>query len=796
MGALKIINADNREHAYETASSENVRILAGGTDILGGLYDHIHRSPPDGLVNIKTLGLDYMREDEEGVVIGAGVRLSDIEKSGLLKERYPLLADAARTVASPQIRNMATVGGNICQEPRCWYYRHQDNKFDCLRKGGAVCPAFTGNNPYHSILGSVRICETGCQAGCPNETSIGKYMEQIRRGDIEGAARTLFEVNPIAAVTGRVCPHTCMSDCARNEFDEAVSIRAAERFLGDYIMGHADDFFTAPDCGVGMSVAVVGAGPAGLTAAYYLRLSGLSVTVFDTHEEAGGMLRYSIPAYRLPRGIIRKTKSALEKTGVVFRLGADCNAEATVADYRKRFDAVFVGTGAQLPLPARIEGEEHCLNGLEFLYNVSVEKQAKPGDDVLVIGGGDVAMDVAVTAKRLGAKNVTLVYRRPKELMPAHDEEKEQAFEEGVAVAESLAPVGVVLENGKVAGLDVAASRSGEGRDSKAEIDMGERKVLKADCVVLAIGQEIDGRSYEGVLDADEKKRIKTDDFLSSSMDGVYAGGDAVLGPGTVVWAIAHGRRAAGSIIEYLNLTPTRSLFRGESGEADDHKTPFDPSALSNSDAAALRLPNVEERALYREDISEGLDAEAVMREAARCFNCGCVAVSASDLAPALVALSATIHTNMRVIPASEFFGAGICSATNLSQGEIVMEIHAPAPEKGSFMEYRKFRPRRAIDFPVLSTAVYIERSEGVVKNAKIVLGAAGPLPYEAIDAAAYLKGRKIDETVAATAATLALKGAVPLAENGYKVKIAKALVRRSVLAAASNRQASIDIIR
>jgi NADPH-dependent glutamate synthase beta subunit-like oxidoreductase/CO/xanthine dehydrogenase FAD-binding subunit len=787
MSALKITDADSIEQASEKASSGNVRILAGGTDLLGGLYDHIHGAPPDELVNIKTLGLDYIREDEEGVIIGAAVKLSDIEKSELLKEKYSLLAAAAKTVASPQIRNMATAGGNICQEPRCWYYRHQDNKFDCLRKGGGVCPAFTGNNLYHSILGSVHICETGCQTGCPNETEIGRYMEHIRRGDTDGAARILFEVNPLAAVTGRVCPHTCMSDCARSEFDEAVSIRAVERFLGDYILDHAESFFTAPDCEQAGTVAVVGAGPAGLAAAYYLRRRGLGVTVFDTHEEAGGMLRYSIPAYRLPNEIIRRTKTALEKMGIVFRLGADCDSDATIADYQKRFDAVFIGTGAQLSLPARIGGEEYCLNGLEFLYNVSIEKQPKPGDDVLVIGGGDVAMDVAVTAKRLGAKNVTLVYRRPKALMPAHDEEKEQAFEEGVAVAESLAPVGVVLENGKVSGLDVAVSRSGKGRDSTAEIDMSARDVLKADCVILAIGQAIDGRLYEGTLDADEKKRIKTDDSLSASVDGVYAGGDAVLGPKTVVEAIAHGRRAAGSIIEYLGPAAPGLLLRNEPGGPNGYKTPFDSRALSNSGAVALSLPKVEDRTLYGEDIAEGPDGEAALREATRCFNCGCVAVSSSDLAPPLIALSAMMHTNKRTVPASEFFGAGVCSATNLLPGEIVLEIHVPAPAKGSFMEYRKFRPRRTIDFPVLSTAVYIERSGGVVKNAKIVLGAAGPLPYEATDAAEYLKGRKIDGTVAAEAASIALKDAVPLAENGYKTKIAKALVRRSVFAAAND---------
>jgi CO/xanthine dehydrogenase FAD-binding subunit len=317
---------------------------------------------------------------------------------------------------------------------------------------------------------------------------------------------------------------------------------------------------------------------------------------------------------------------------------------------------------------------------------------------------------------------------------------------------------------------------------------MSARKILEADCIILAIGQVIDGRFYEGALDADGKNRIKTRDSLSTSMSGVYAGGDVVLGPKTVVEAIAHGRRAADSIITYIEgPVPPESSSIDEAGGPNGYNTPFDPQALSHSGAAALPLPEEGKRTLYGEDVAKGIDAETAAREAARCFNCGCVAVSASDLAPALVALSATIHTNRRKIPAAELCGAGVCRTANLSPGEIVREIHVPAPAMDSFMEYRKFRPRRTIDFPVLSTAVYIEREGDVVKKAKIVLGAAGPLPYEAESAADYLKGQTIDETVAAETASIALKNAIPLAENGYKIRIAKALVRRSVLAAKSS---------
>lgn len=781
MAMMKYVVSSDIIDAAAKVAEEDFRPYAGGTDILGTIRDRIHRERVKGLLSLKALDLDYIREEQEGIVIGSMTKLSNIAESEAIKAKWKILSDSAKTVASPQIRHMATIGGNLCQEPRCWYYRYPDNGFDCLRKGGPVCPAFIGNNVYHSIFGAARVCDAGCRRGCPNETEIAKYMNLIREGDIAGAARVLLEVNPLAAVTGRVCPHTCMSDCNRSEYDEPVAIRNAERFLGDYILDRAGDFYAPPAARAGKKVAVVGAGPAGLTAAYYLRAGGFGVTVFDTHDEIGGMLRYSIPAYRLPWKVIRKLKAALDGMGVRFVLGKDCDAGRKLESYRDEFDAVFVGTGAQKPITADFEGAELCVSGLDFLYNISVEKQEKPGDDVLVIGGGDVAMDVAVSAKRLGAKNVTIVYRRKKELMPAHEEELTQALEEGVQIAESLVPVGVVSEGNKIVGLDVAASVSGAGRNSKTEIDPDKRRVLKADCVIFAIGQAIDDAFGAGALKRDAKKRIVTDASLESSMKGVFAGGDAVLGPATAIEAIAQGRKAAYAVMSGFGVSGNMSVKAKNEGAASS----YDPSVLTNSNAAQIVPAAAENRELYAEDAPLGLDEAGIRTEARRCFDCGCVAVSASDLAPPLVALRAVIRTNQRDIPAGEFFTAKIGGSTVLREGEIVREIYVPAPSPDTFMQYSKFRPRKAIDFPVLSVATCINVKRGIVKDAKIVLGAAGPTPVEAESAASWLIGKAINEGTAAHAAELAVARAFPLAENRYKIAVAHALIRRGVLSAA-----------
>ena len=211
MGAHKFdhISVKSLAEAATLASSYKKRaaVVAGGTDLFGILKDRVHPAYPEALIDLKTIeGLNFICEEEDGISIGALTTVSDIVKSPLIREKYPMLADAAHAVASPQLRNMGTIGGNICQEPRCWYYRNPNNTFHCLRKGGERCNALTGENRFHSIFGSMRVGTPGCSSNCPDNTDIPRYMEKIRAGKLAEAAAIILEKNPMPAITGRVCP--------------------------------------------------------------------------------------------------------------------------------------------------------------------------------------------------------------------------------------------------------------------------------------------------------------------------------------------------------------------------------------------------------------------------------------------------------------------------------------------------------------------------------------------------------------------------------------------------------------
>ena len=278
------------------------------------------RDYPEILVNLKSIpGLDYIKEDEGMLKIGAITRLEDIARNPVVVSRYTALAEAAHRTASPHIREMGTIGGNICQLIRCWYFRKEDNRFDCIRKGGSICHAAVGDNRYHSIFGAARVCPSPCSANCPAGNDVPTYLASLRQDNLAQAARTLVDNNPLAAITGRVCPHKCEQNCARNELDEPLSIRSIERYVGDYLLQNSSEFFKAPRKAGSKKVAVVGSGPAGLSAAYFLRKLGYNVTVFEVMEKAGGILTYGIPPYRLPKDVVEKQVQAIAAMGVEFK---------------------------------------------------------------------------------------------------------------------------------------------------------------------------------------------------------------------------------------------------------------------------------------------------------------------------------------------------------------------------------------------------------------------------------------------------------------------------------------------
>lgn len=777
------IDAQSLDQAAALLIDSNTKLMAGGTDLLGELKDEILPDYPDRIVNLKTVpGLEYIREEADGIHIGALTRLCDISDSALLNEKLSAVAQSARSVASPLIRNSATLGGNLFQEVRCWYYRcaqQVGGRINCARKEGSSCYAAVGKAQYHSIFGGVKIKTSPCTSQCPAGVDIPAYMEQLRAGDIKSAARILLNNNPIPCITSRVCTHFCQEGCNRNQVDERVGVGQVERFVGDYILDHAKELMPAPETETGKHIAVIGSGPAGLSAAYYLRQAGNRVTVYEKMPEAGGLLMYAIPAYRLPKEVIHKLIHALEQMGIEFKCGIDVGTDIQIEDLADTCDKVFLSPGAWKKTVIGMDGEEMTRFGLEFLVEVKGWMRSKTGTNVVVVGGGNVAVDVAVTAKRLGAVSVTMVSLESREELPATREELDRAEEEGIKLLPSWGPVAVVREGSDITGIKLRRCLSVRDEDGRfsPQYDDSDTRIVDGDSILLCVGQQTD-LSFLGDSFALEQNRgrISVDETQCTSDSRIYAGGDVVTGPATAVKAIAAGRKAADEINASLN----QALVK-ERKSSEDKLLSFLPSASKVSETAGLHIRPLEELAVDLED-DFGLNEEEVLKEASRCLNCGCVAVNPSDIASVLVCLDGCIVTNMRTLSAKELFCTPSQTQLSLKPGEIMTEVILPAKGDGWITGYEKFRDRKSIDFASVGLASAYQIQQGVVKDARIVLGAVAPVPLEAEEAQSWLIGKQIDEETAGRAAELALKDAQPLDGNGYKVNAAKALVKRSIL--------------
>jgi len=760
-------------------------VIAGGTDLLGAFKDAIHATPPELLIGLKPLAaLRYVNADSHGVRIGSLTTLAEIAQHPVLRQTYSLLAEAARSVASPQIRNVATIAGNLCQEPRCWYYRNPDNTFDCLRKGGKTCDALFAENRFHSIFGGMCVNAAPCVGGCPIHNDIPGYMTRIRAGEIHEAVAILLRTNPLPAVTGRICPHTCETDCNRFGFDEPVSIREVERFLGDYALEHAGELYQPPAAESGKRVGIVGAGPTGLTAAYFLRQAGHDVTVLDQMPEAGGMLTYSIPAYRMPKDVMAAQVRALRGMGIRFELGAALGGDgASLDDLRKRFEALFLATGLWTGKSLRLEKGELLDSGLKFLIGVQVggSEQPRVGKRVLVIGGGSVAVDVALTARRLGATEVMMACLESQETMPAILEDVEQALEEKITILPSWGPHRVLEQDGKLIGMELVRCTTVFDKDGRFSpvFDPTVKTVVEADQILVAIGQAAD-LSYSAPLLNIERGLLAADKASgATAVPDIFAGGDVTGSSATMVQAMASGQRVSASIAAYL------ARVQPEPARSNHVPLIINEAALPASPRAhGPRLP-VDQRTLLAEDCGV-LSRDLLGCEATRCANCGCVAVSASDLAPALIALRATVKTTRRRLPAESLFTAAESKTTVLAPDELIEEIEIPAPPPGSHQAYYKFRIRNAIDFPIVGLAFCSEMRDGKFHDARVVLGAVAPVPLAARELEALLEGQAPSEALAEEAALFAVRDAQPLARNRLKVEVVKALVRKAILNAAA----------
>jgi len=747
--------------------------LAGGTDLLTILrFQPLPEdSYPAALVNLKTISpsLEYVREENGMLLIGALTRLHDIATHPLVKENYRALAEACSKVGSPHIREMGTIGGNIAQVTRCWYFRKDDNRFHCLRKGTGMAWAMLGDNRYHSIFGSAKIRGAEpCVDGCPSHIDIPSHLRLLHRGDIQGALRRLLELNPMPSITGRVCPHYCEQRCNRKVLDSPVGIRAAERFLGDLFLDRPEGIVDPTQEGNGR-VAIVGSGPAGLSAAYFLKRKGYTVTIFEREEMPGGVLQYGIPPFRLPKEIVERTVTVFTRLlGIEIRLNVDVGKDVTIEELMERFDAVLVACGAWKERMLGIPGEQLLKRGVEFLKAVSKGERELPGRNVAVLGGGNVGIDVARVLRRMGAEPIIL----EKEMLPLSDE-MASAKEEGIRIEFLTEPVRA-LQSGNKIRLTCMKRRLDTLGGGSVPVE-GSEWDMEFDCVLKAVGEAPDLSILpEGCVGRDGKMKIDPEDLRIR--DNLFACGDFVAGPSNVVSAIASGRRAADSVDRYLRPAAQTSVQK----EVFFQKV--DVSSLQRRARVEPKQASIEERVgnLEREEVGT-LKEEEARYEAGRCFDCGCVMAHPSDVAPALVVLDAKILTSKRVIPIEEFFRPDSLNTTVLDPDEVILEVQIPRPKGRT--KFMKFSLRSSIDFPIVNCAALLDMEEGTVKDIRICLNAVFPVPYRAKAVEAHLRGREIDELKVREAAEVIVGEANPLPYNAYKVEIAKALLKRTIMA-------------
>ena len=450
-----------------------------------------------------------------------------------------------------------------------------------------------------------------CNGACPAAEDIQGWLFHAESGDYEAAWRTIVRDNPFPAVMGRVCYHPCETACNRGRLDEAVGINSVERFLGDLAIerGWAIPVEAPPS---GRRVLVVGAGPSGLSAAYHLRLMGHEVEVRDAAPAAGGMMRFGIPRYRLPREVLDAEIARIQDMGVVVTLGravTDLAAAMSEGGHDAAFLAVGAGVGKRAYVPAGAAAK--VIDAVAFLHGMEDEEAPRIGRRVVVYGGGDTAVDAARTARRLGAEPV-IVYRRTRDRMPAHDAEVEEALEEGILTRWLLTIAQV--EPGEVVVERMELDEEGFPRPT------GETETLAADTVILALGQDCDLSLVEGLSGievADGVMSVGAD--MMTGHPGVFAGGDMVPAERSVTTAVGHGRLAARHVDAWLRGSVHTPPARPPEATFDTLNTWY------YDDAPRAMRPHLEaaRRASTFDEVVAGLDESTALFEARRCLSCG-----------------------------------------------------------------------------------------------------------------------------------------------------------------------------
>ncbi len=465
-----------------------------------------------------------------------------------------------------------------------------------------------------------------CENTCPANVNVPGYMSLIAAGRFIDAYNLIRQENPFPAVCGRICTRPCESKCRRRTLDEAVAICDLKRFVADYAAhnekAYSHDIVFPKN---GKSVAIIGAGASGLTCGYYLARIGYDVDVFESHDTAGGVLVYGIPEYRLPKDVLDHEISLISQAGVKIHLNTEVGRDIQFNELKNKYDAIYVSTGTQLPQKINVPGEglPGVIHGIRFLKKANTKAAIEMGENVIVIGGGNTAIDSARTALRMGAKKVTILYRRNIDSMPAYEQEVHDAIEEGIEIIEMVAPLRFIAgPNGRVAKVECVKMCLGEFDSSCRRCSVfveDSNFVLDADMVIPAISQHADfpfiGKDEIGLTSWGTF--ILQDDTQMTTMEGVFAGGDVVRGPDEVIRAIADGKKAAVSIDKYLG--GKGKLNKGE---------PIEIPEISDDDEVVehgrfeFEVLDPETRKHSFDEVIKGYHKLNAMAEAMRCLHC------------------------------------------------------------------------------------------------------------------------------------------------------------------------------
>ncbi|MBE6900217.1 MAG: FAD-binding protein [Ruminococcaceae bacterium] len=470
-------------------------------------------------------------------------------------------------------------------------------------------------------------CAGPCSLNCPAHTDVQGYLKQIADGNYRAAVEIIKEKIPLPASIGRICPHPCESNCRRRFVEEPLSIVYLKAFAADKDLSSENPFKPEVLPETGKKVAVIGGGPAGIAAAYRLRLSGHSVTVFDSMPEMGGMLRYGIPEYRLPKAILEKEISAAKSLEIVFKNSVRIGKDIPFDEIRKKHDAVLLAIGAWKSRKIGCPGEELAgvFGGIDFLREVNSGNIPEIGKKVAVIGGGNTAMDASRAAIRCGAEEVCVIYRRTREEAPAEDIEIAEAIEEGVSFRFLRDPAEIIGENGKVKAIKLRVMEQGKsdssGRKTSVPVE-GKFEIIEADSVISAIGQQSNLFGFEG-FELTKSGNVITDTLNgTTNLEGVFAAGDVSnKGASIAIDAIAEGNAAAKAIDAYLLGMPLDFAKPVYSKRKVSEK---DFSGKEKIPRAKMTFKPAEERKTNFDEVINGFSEEEARAEAKRCLECGC----------------------------------------------------------------------------------------------------------------------------------------------------------------------------